>query len=504
MPTVTTIYYNPQGSVGNICRWYGTAFSLVLSKFEFWLYMGCHAVAITVAIVAFGDELNPADFKWEAALALQVLMSFFVSFYNDMCYSRYLELYPACNELMDAIVNFVEEVNISLPHKELRRHHVACCKYLLAAMYEFFMIVTSGKLNQEGWKEMEYKGLLSKHEHEMLKVYPGGRCTLVLTAWVALIVRDAIMHDCCWRGRRQQTVHIYNRLNRHLVRINQASNRIGHIMAMPVPFVYYHLMNVIIMFNIVLLATVPAMYKSYMTLVPFAFALLIYMGLREVSCAIADPFGTDSLDFPIAQFINHTFDRTVCIMESFHCERDVRKRIVDSIPYTEDFTDENLRHTARSECIYEHPDKERKHESAGYRPGGFIWNNRTAINDMPLQPPVHHRLRCAMLAMDNPLRRNKKAEEEEKRMRPTQEANERKLRETERDIDHLHTEIKQLEEDRNELEHIRRKLQIEALGGGYDEPGKSDSVIPALQKLKSRNMSKYFRSPSQVEADGRK
>merc|ERR1712125_69024 len=95
------------------------------------------------------------------------------------------------------------------------------------------------------------------------------------------------------------TVHIYNRMHQHLMDIIAACDQIGHLVAMPVPYVYYHLMNVILTLNIFLLATVPALIGSWYTVYPFAVAALIIMGLREVACSLADPFGEDATDFPV-------------------------------------------------------------------------------------------------------------------------------------------------------------------------------------------------------------
>jgi hypothetical protein len=117
-------------------------------------------------------------------------------------------------------------------------------------------------------------------------------------------------------------------------------------MANPIPFAYYHLMNVILVFNIMLLATFSGLFRSYASVFPFAVALLVYMGLREISTALADPFGRDSIDFPVPDFMRTCFDSAVCQLLAFS-RADVRERILWQINRVEDFHDHHLRRSTK-------------------------------------------------------------------------------------------------------------------------------------------------------------
>lgn len=165
--------------------------------------------------------------------------------------------------------------------------------------------------------------------------------------------------DCMWRKNvdhfdvSQQTVHIYNRHCQHVVNLQQSANRIYYIMANPIPYPYYHLMNFILLFNIMLLATFTGLYRSYISVVPFTIALLIYMGLREVSCALADPFGKDSLDFPVPDFIRNCFDRCVSMVLAFQTSES-RQLVLGQIDRAEDFEDDHLKRHCRSSLFGDH------------------------------------------------------------------------------------------------------------------------------------------------------
>lgn len=347
-----TKYYDPkEGTMKSIFTWTGTIFELVLKRSEFWFYILWNIIATTLCIYWIGEK-DIHDFEWDAAAVMQYVMTFFVTFYNDRCFERYNALYPSCQDFMDSVVFFVQEMNVSLYHEELQNHRVACTKYLLATVYEYYMIVCGGKLTSKSWQELISKGLLTQEEAATLEAYPGGQATFVLTSWVLFIIRDALVQNCLWdeRGRHQQTVHIYNRHCRQIVAMLKAAHRIGYMMALPIPFAYYHLMNLILVFNIILLATFPALFRSYWTVVPFFVALLIYMGLREVSVALADPFNQDSVDFPIPSFICQTFDRTVCLLLAFH-RPEVRKRVIDQVEQCQDFTEEQLKRAVKKKIF---------------------------------------------------------------------------------------------------------------------------------------------------------
>jgi len=78
-----------------------------------------------------------------------------------------------------------------------------------------------------------------------------------------------------FRPQEQLSVHIYNRLDRRVSRFIEAAQAVGYTVAMPLPFAYYHLMCVTLVFNLAILAFVPALYKSWGTIIMFAAAVLV-------------------------------------------------------------------------------------------------------------------------------------------------------------------------------------------------------------------------------------
>lgn len=355
-----TRYYDPKGSgLRSVFTWKATVFELVLKRKEFWWYIWWN-LCLTSAVI-FGVPDNQIEqFNWDAASVMQYVMTFFVTFYNDMCFKRYETLYPEVAAFTDGVIDFTQELIVICGPQELTLHKIACVKYLLAVVYEHFMLVCGGRLRKDQWKELVDKGLLTEQEIAVLKYFPGGRVSTVLTSWVLFILRDALVQDCMWRympndkreAVSQQTVHIYNRFARHVVNMEKCCNKIGYMIGNPVPFSYYHLMNFILLFNILMLATFSALYKSYASVFPFGLALLIYNGLREVSTALAEPFGEDAVDFTCPDIMRNCFDRTLCLLLAFQ-RQESREWVLKQISQVEELEERHLRRSCKKTVITE-------------------------------------------------------------------------------------------------------------------------------------------------------
>lgn len=314
-----------------------------------------------------------SGFRWEVAGTLQFFMTFFLIFFNGHCYMRYVQLYQHCMISTDSILLFVHELTISFPQREFDGVRFAATKYLLAAIYLFYMGITGGALSNTEWNECVQKGLITKSEMALLQQYPGGRVTLVLTTWAMVIIDHGLQQDLCWKDRAQRIAHTHNRIYRHVASFVKSTHAIGNTLALPIPFPYYHIMNVILLTNFLLIAAGFSLFKTYMTIFPFSLALMIFMGLREVAGAMADPFGQDEVDFPIARFLDYTFEHTVCLLEVFSLNAmGVEEYIKEKVNATKDFTDIEMRREMDPHILY----------SRSFDPrvdNQFAWDRQTPI-----------------------------------------------------------------------------------------------------------------------------
>merc|ERR1711904_370258 len=96
-----------------------------------------------------------------------------------------------------------------------------------------------------------------------------------------------------------------------------AMHEVGDINALPIPFPYYHEMNVVLVFNLLVNCLITASFTTYQTVFPFMISLLFFMGLREVAGALAVPFNGEDPCFPVDRFLQHAFDTAVILLEAF-------------------------------------------------------------------------------------------------------------------------------------------------------------------------------------------
>jgi len=232
------------------------------------------------------------------------------------------------------------------------------------------MSLTGGVKEGEAWNETFRKGLLSKTEATMLQDYPGGRILLILCSWSMQAVKEALTKDCFWQPRGMHCAHIHNRLNVHICDVIRAAHQITYLMALPIPFPYFHVMNFIMVMNFLILAFAFATFKTFTAVVPFGFATLIYMGLREVSTALADPFGVDQVDFPIADFMDYAFDHSISILEAFSDPR-AYERVTSQLKATKGFNDEQLLRPANANVMYS--------TNRNARENHFSWNRSAPL-----------------------------------------------------------------------------------------------------------------------------
>jgi len=356
-----------------------TIFGMVARRLEFWVFFLVHCVGVILfrtGVLSVGEF---AKFRWEAVSATQMFMVFCSTFFNGHCFTRYLYLYDLCMDVLDGTLFFVQELVVSMASPRVEHHRIRAVKYVLAMMHIFFVGITGGMKSKSEWREIVKRGLLSKLEADQLQAYPSHciETVLVLATWAMQIVDKALEDDVFWDFRSMRIAHTHNRLQAHMNTILKSIHEIGDVLALPIPFPYYHVMNLVLLFNLLVLCVICASFMTYQTVFPFFVSLMFFLGLREVSASLADPFNGEDSDFPIDTFLQYAFDGAICLMEAFrggNAEEFV-SRLLDS---TNEFTEEQLRHKLEPEVLYQ-----RNYDPSVSSP--FSWNK-----EMPLLSMAAH------------------------------------------------------------------------------------------------------------------
>lgn len=349
------IYYTPTKNVVSalFSNPMGTAIYMACSSHEYWLWWFCHIVCIALCKYAFPDITTETG-EWKMTIGLQFLAMMFLCFYTEFCNQRFSDMYDQCVKMTNAVASFVEELLVTFHHDDLQRHRLLATKYMLAAVHDFYACLQGKKTHVKSLKHFTDKGLLTGEEAGMLSNYPGGTTVPVLTAWAMLVVKDGLKQDCFWnvpKHKRSGMGYSYERLHQSSISILEASQKIGHGIGFPTPFILFHLVNLMLMVNIFISCWIVAIVRNWYTIVAFSLLLVELMGLRMVSASMADPFGQDSTDFPIPEFVNHCYDRAVCLLEGL-TPPEIRAAVIKRVVALEDFDHKKLLRSTRPATLY--------------------------------------------------------------------------------------------------------------------------------------------------------
>lgn len=87
------------------------------------------------------------------------------------------------------------------------------------------------------------------------------------------------------------------------------------MLAMPMPYQYFHILNIMVCINLIMWGYIMALAQSIYAPLCYGFASLIFMGLMELANQLADPFGDDATDFPINEWCADLVHRAVDLIE---------------------------------------------------------------------------------------------------------------------------------------------------------------------------------------------
>jgi predicted membrane chloride channel (bestrophin family) len=74
-------------------------------------------------------------------------------------------------------------------------------------------------------------------------------------------------------------------------------------MTQPVPFPYYHTLTLMLSLNLLMVSYSLIEFETILTIPCFFIIVLVTIGLKETSIALADPFGSADVDFETENYM---------------------------------------------------------------------------------------------------------------------------------------------------------------------------------------------------------
>ncbi|GAQ91557.1 hypothetical protein KFL_008060030 [Klebsormidium nitens] len=307
-----TIIYDPQSPFIALIKMGGTALEMVLMRPDFYLIMLVH---VFLCLMYYQVSHNPvlvsssngSQQSWPFLSPTTIVIPgtmivFFMVFHTSQAYSRFFEQYLATARVDGRINNRLTPLfrmafaDDCFPGA--RETRMLLARYAVSIEYLGYANLPFYKANGAGewaWKRVEDTGLLTPTEVAILRKVPNGKAFKELSVWMCHRLHAHFVND-----------DISNvELDRFVEYTNDLVANIGIIydyMAMPVPFAFFHLLNAVLVGYLLLLAYTYCMYSYYYSIIGMLLTTVSLLGLRELSCALSDPFGSDATDLPVFDY----------------------------------------------------------------------------------------------------------------------------------------------------------------------------------------------------------
>eukprot|EP00927_Polykrikos_kofoidii_P014969 TRINITY_DN16627_c0_g3_i1.p1 TRINITY_DN16627_c0_g3~~TRINITY_DN16627_c0_g3_i1.p1 ORF type:complete len:417 (+),score=95.03 TRINITY_DN16627_c0_g3_i1:150-1253(+) len=289
---------------------------MVVEGVEFWFLL---AVNITVwytrHVHIFEPELYHVDLPWGLTGATGSLMTFFVCFYNSHVFGRYQKLYTLTKLMGEAVLELVSMLRLQVQDVNARRQ---IAKLVVSSCLMFFYERTATTENTSNVSSKEYRQLktlelLDDREIKELQAHCKRCGADALPSFIVLLWAMELMRLSTEAPEERDDMlgGFYAKV--HQVRKCQAN--VIQILDLPMPFQYFHIMNLMLALNLMLWAYSLGCQDSWFAPVIFMFVQMMFQGIRELSTALSDPFGEDEVDFPLNDWMMGLYARVYGILE---------------------------------------------------------------------------------------------------------------------------------------------------------------------------------------------
>jgi len=232
-------------------------------------------------------------------------MTFFVVFYNSNCFGRYNDLYKVTKEMAGAIL----ELSSSLKGRvEQKKHQRRAIRLMLASCFVFFYERENDDIKEPQWVQLRERLLLTDEEVQHLKKFQGCMMSYHLLHWSLEVIVDGIPN-------KDDHDDMINAFYDKVHQVRRCHQKIKDTLDLPMPFQYFHIMSFMMVINLVLWSYALAITNSFFSPIIYLFIQVIFQGIRELSAALADPFGDDDVDFPIDDWLDDMVQTNIRLVE---------------------------------------------------------------------------------------------------------------------------------------------------------------------------------------------
>lgn len=258
-----------------------------------------------------GDEFEWA-MPWGLVGIASGLTAFTLVFYTNDNFKRYNEMYECTKRIFFGVQELTTEIKVRLmmdDEDQVKKRHGRCAvRLLMGCVFCFFFEQNDNETCKAKLNEMRYHKLLQPAEYDFLVVYKEARAFLLLI-WFLEVVKRALGP----KGEKD-----LKQFTKKAFKLRELQLNIADILDLPLPFQYFHMMNLMLFATLVLWAYGFAIFPSYLASLIYFFVLMLFLGFRELARAFSNPFGDDDVDFPISEWLNQYLLEVHYFLEAQH------------------------------------------------------------------------------------------------------------------------------------------------------------------------------------------
>jgi len=269
-----------------------------------------HMVVFLVYRWGYLDQADVEDsllfIDWKIVQVITAMTTFFEVFYTNHVFARYMKLYTLSRAQLGALSNFAFDMRIHAggTHQALVR---LATRFFLAGVFLFFYELNN-QVSDVEWANLVRNKLLFPEEVQVLESFKRNQRSLVVLHWSGRVVGEAIL-------TAKAPNNVIKGLVDRLVSVREQQQNIRDTLMLPMPFQYFHLLNMMVVVNLMLWAYGMGTTRSIFAPVGFFFAELIFCGMMELAGEMSDPFGSDEVDFPLNTWLTNALWDTSVVLE---------------------------------------------------------------------------------------------------------------------------------------------------------------------------------------------
>jgi len=310
-----TVPYDPEkSSILILLAVRGTVVPMVLTRPLFWLL-----VSMETALLVLKDRYpdDYPDLQYGVIGPLVSLLSFFIVFYGNQCYTRFYKMYDLSKALVGCCQEWATLARTFLPNKGVVRWNAT--RHIVAALQLEYFSLTSNKVNDDEWEALIEHSLLTKAECDLVGSFKGFK-PMLLIGWALKEVEEQLGIG---HGRDNKYFGEYNTFLHTAFKMRGACAAIVGTLGQPVPFPYFHLLTFMLSSTCLLVGLVLPSFASDVAtsifcMISYMLFSFVFIGLRALAISLADPFGEDAVDLEVNKFAASARNHVISFLNDTH------------------------------------------------------------------------------------------------------------------------------------------------------------------------------------------